>query len=241
MKLCYVLPLFFFFLSTSAFAATISGSLYDLSFELVENAVVELDTNPKQVMVAVDGTYYFEVPLGEYVITARKGELVSEDVISVSDDGNFRFDIIMMPSFESEETVLDSISVLEDDNLLDEFMTEKEKNEYFLYFLLAALAILINILFIFRKKILRRLRTFFKRNRKDSAPSIPKKETGEDDYYSKIISLLKENHGRMSQKEIRKEIPLSEAKISLILAELEHDGKVKKFKRGRSNVISLNV
>jgi uncharacterized membrane protein len=60
---------------------------------------------------------------------------------------------------------------------------------------------------------------------------------GED--LTKITDLLKKNNGRMTQKAIRKEFPLSEAKISLMIAELEALGKIKKIKRGRGNIIVL--
>jgi len=54
---------------------------------------------------------------------------------------------------------------------------------------------------------------------------------------NKILSLLKKNKGRMTQREIRKEFPLSEAKVSLMITELESMDKVKKIKKGRGNVI----
>ena len=43
----------------------------------------------------------------------------------------------------------------------------------------------------------------------------------------------------MTQKDIRKSIPFSEAKVSLILADLEHTGKIEKIKKGRGNIIIL--
>jgi len=67
-------------------------------------------------------------------------------------------------------------------------------------------------------------------------PKIPKKESG--DYLDKILELIKKE-GRITQKEIRKQIPLSEAKISLIISELEAKGIVRKIKRGRGNIIIL--
>jgi len=42
---------------------------------------------------------------------------------------------------------------------------------------------------------------------------------------------------RVTQKEMRKQFPVSEAKISLILAELESKGKIEKLKKGRGNII----
>jgi uncharacterized membrane protein len=61
-----------------------------------------------------------------------------------------------------------------------------------------------------------------------------------DDDLNKVILILKKNDYRMTQKEIRKNLPLSEAKISMLITELEAMGKIKKIKKGRSNIIVLN-
>ena len=60
-----------------------------------------------------------------------------------------------------------------------------------------------------------------------------------DDDLNKIIQLLKKNQGRMSQRELRKHFALSEAKISLMITELETEGKLKKIKKGRGNILIL--
>ena len=64
-------------------------------------------------------------------------------------------------------------------------------------------------------------------------------EKYEDVDLEKIIKIIKQEGGRTTQKEIRKEIPLSEAKISLMIAELEHKGIIEKIKKGRGNIIIL--
>ena len=61
-----------------------------------------------------------------------------------------------------------------------------------------------------------------------------------DKYARQVLDLLKKRGNRLTQKEIRDEIAeIGEAKISLIIAELEAMGKVKKIKRGRGNIIIL--
>ncbi|MEK6827817.1 MAG: hypothetical protein AABX78_00550, partial [Nanoarchaeota archaeon] len=54
-----------------------------------------------------------------------------------------------------------------------------------------------------------------------------------------LIKIIKKEDGRTTQKDIRKQIPLSEAKISLMIAELEHKGIIEKIKKGRGNIIIL--
>ena len=44
--------------------------------------------------------------------------------------------------------------------------------------------------------------------------------------------------GRTTQKEICKELPYSEAKISLMITELEQKQMVKRIKKGRGNIIT---
>ena len=70
--------------------------------------------------------------------------------------------------------------------------------------------------------------------------TIKKEEIMEQDDLKKVISIVEEEGGRATQKDIRKKMPLSEAKISLLIAELEHTGKIKKIKKGRGNIIILN-
>lgn len=65
-------------------------------------------------------------------------------------------------------------------------------------------------------------------------------EESQENYLEEVLKIIEEEDGRTTQKEIRKKIPLSEAKISLLIAELEHKGKIKKIKKGRGNIIILN-
>lgn len=59
------------------------------------------------------------------------------------------------------------------------------------------------------------------------------------DISDKIVEFIKNEDGRTTQKEIRKNFDLSEAKISLIISELESKGAIKKIKKGRGNIILL--
>ena len=70
-----------------------------------------------------------------------------------------------------------------------------------------------------------------------------KERTAEDKFIKnellEILNILNKNNGRMTQKDLRKQIPISEAQMSLLLTELESIDKIKKIKKGRSNVIIL--
>lgn len=54
-----------------------------------------------------------------------------------------------------------------------------------------------------------------------------------------ILDILKAQGGRMTQKDLRKRLKYSEGKVSLMLIDLEHRGKIKKFKKGRGNILFL--
>ena len=73
----------------------------------------------------------------------------------------------------------------------------------------------------------------------ESAYAGEKGKKEEDSDLDKIVEVIKREGGRTTQKEIRKEIPLSEAKISLMIAQLAHKRPIKKIKKGSGNIIVL--
>ncbi len=221
-------------LSSFASAATISGYVYDLSFEEVDNAVVEIDTEPHQVKVTKDGLYRFSVPPGQYTIRASKGDLSVEENITVSRDGNFTRDLILFPSFEEEKLEDD----LDQDLFEDALIPQEEHRSYMWYILLLGIIALGNLAFVFRRRIRRAFNRSFKGGDALSDAFV-QPSSASDDLRSKVLAYLDDQHGRSTQKEIRRQFPFSEAKISLVISELENEGIIKKFKRGRSNVIVL--
>jgi len=62
------------------------------------------------------------------------------------------------------------------------------------------------------------------------------KEEINNDLYSKVLEVIKKEK-RITQKSLRKQFPLSEAKISLVITELEAKGKIEKIKKGRGNLL----
>ncbi|MEW6722131.1 MAG: hypothetical protein AB1324_02630 [Candidatus Micrarchaeota archaeon] len=53
----------------------------------------------------------------------------------------------------------------------------------------------------------------------------------------KVLHILDSSEGRSTQKDVKSALGFSDSKLSLILGELESLGYVKKFKRGRGNII----
>ncbi len=211
------------FLITLVTAATIHGTIYDLSLKKTNNARVEINTSPKQFLVAQNGTYSFNVPNGAYAIKAQliqKNTVIAsvQENITIKQDGTYVLDLILFPDIEEG---VEEIEIDVNENIVE---TKKNKNILIGSILLLTLGIALMIIYYFRK---------IEKQEKESL-----KEEYEDDL-QQIMKIIKQEGGRTTQKEIRKQIPLSEAKISLMIAELEHKGIIEKIKKGRGNIIIL--
>ncbi|MAG91476.1 hypothetical protein CMO83_02270 [Candidatus Woesearchaeota archaeon] len=212
------------FLISLVNAVTIHGTIYDFSLKKLNNVRVEIDTSPKQFIVAQNGTYSFNVPNGDYTIKAQliqKNTVLAsvEENITVSRDGSYVLDLILFPDIEEgiEEIELDvNGDIIEEDNniILTGFII---------------LLILIVVIGVY----------YFNKNKKRKVKTEEPKEKYEDVDLGQLIKIIKQEGGRTTQKDIRKQIPLSEAKISLMIAELEHKGIIEKIKKGRGNIIIL--
>ncbi len=87
-QLIYVLILFLTL--NIALAATIHGTIYDLSLDAVKNAIVEVNSTPPQFYVSKDGSYSFKLPPGSYLIAANlNNESFDEQKIIIKEEGDF--------------------------------------------------------------------------------------------------------------------------------------------------------
>ncbi len=196
--------------------ATISGTVYDLELNEVPNSVITIDTEPEQRIVAKEGVYSVEVPEGEYTLettaTINNEKWVASETVKVSLGGSYTIDLILIPDFNLDDLNLES----EDYSLV----VEDETNDDYLWVILLGIITLIvaGAIFLITKK--------------DS-------KIEEDEFVSQVISVLKKHGGRATQKQLRKELPFSEAKVSLVISQLESENKIKKIKKGRGNILIL--
>ncbi|MEA1908856.1 MAG: MarR family transcriptional regulator [Euryarchaeota archaeon] len=75
-----------------------------------------------------------------------------------------------------------------------------------------------------------------------SGASAVSKESRESDLppdLKEVLLVIRDSGGRITQKELRARLKYSEAKVSLMITDLEDRGMVKKVKKGRGNVIIL--
>lgn len=191
-------------------ATIIQGKVYDLELNRLNNVVVEIDTIPRQRVISQQGEYFLNVPKGEYTITAR----ASIDGIIYS--ANENISVIN----EGEYTI--DLFLFPEIKDIPEINGDDEDNSRFLIYGIIFVIFVLVILFIFKRTKI-----------KNKAMSVDL-----DDDLKNIYNLIKKEK-RITQKEIRKNSALSEAKISLIISQLEKEQKIQKIKKGRANIIIL--
>src|SRR3989344_3677941 len=242
MRLIVFVVIGFLLFSSTAMAATIFGTVYDLSLEQAKNVRVSISTVPEQQIIAVNGRYSFNVQAGTYMLTAeqrRNDQILAQAVeeVVVVQDGVFVHDLILEPYIEEEEA-LTNFSGLEIESLT---LDDTKKTDYLFIVVLVALIIVAAFLIYRVNKVMKSFHAVKKEVavQKDEPKAETKPQQLPEDLHQ-VIQFVQEQQGRTTQKEIRTKFPQSEAKVSLMIADLEKRGLVKKVKKGRGNVIILN-
>jgi len=219
----------------NCYAATIYGNIYDPDLNQMKGRIeVEVDSSPRQYQVSTDGTYSFFLLVGKYTIKAKYEEhgrlkYIAEERIVVRDEGRFIHDIVMYPSPEEEERLMGDV-IEEPSN----------KNNSIVLFMIIGFVFIVSILLVFYILKKTRKKEYIQEKKEESFDETKEeKEVDAPESLDRVIRIIKENNGRVTQREIRKQIPLSEAKISLMITELEDKGIVKRIKKGRGNIIIL--
>ncbi len=227
----------------SAQAAKVYGSIYDFSdFEKpLENVLVEVEENSTrlQYKVSGDGTYFFNVSPGKYVIKAKFYndnnilEFSGEEKLNISQpDESRNLDLILFPPIDSEFEYLGDI------NLTGEIETSETDYMNYIIIISAAL-IIISIIIFYIRKIKRK-----SISKTDEPALLPPEDKNVNnisenlpDDLRELYDIILKKGGRTTQKDLRKEVIYGEAKVSLMIADLEDRGLIKKIKKGRSNII----
>ena len=199
-------------------AATIHGTVYDFSLNKINKAIVEINTQPQQKEITNNADYEFTVGKGNYTIVARtiNDELIAIENITITEEGNYTIDLIGFTDLEEELLIANGTEPTN-----ETLESESNSNTTSIIFWIILLLLIIGL-------------GFYKlRNRSKE------ETTDESDLADKVLEFIKKQEGRTTQKELRKQFPFSEAKISLVLTELESKNKIEKIKKGRSNVIIL--
>jgi uncharacterized membrane protein len=75
-------------------------------------------------------------------------------------------------------------------------------------------------------------------NSKTEAPALKQKRALRADL-QEVMDVIRSQGGQVSQKNLRGKLKYSEVKVSLMLSDLEKRKRIKKFKRGRENIVFL--
>ncbi len=199
-----------------AAAATITGTVYDIGLERVENAIVSIDTTPGQRFVVQNGTYAFTLSDGTYTLrasaTIENATWSTSQQITADGEGTYTLDLLLEPDFSDAEA-LSFEEVLPD---------EDERTPPPLLPLLVAALALVGIGLFYGRMM---------------SQKAPKNIVEDDEYRREVLRILRRHKGRVTQRDLRREVPFSEAKVSLVLTELEAEGRIRKIRKGRGNVI----
>ncbi|WP_394697724.1 helix-turn-helix transcriptional regulator [uncultured Methanomethylovorans sp.] len=231
--------------------ATVHGAIYEWeTFELLENTIVEVNSTPPQSQVAKYGLYSFDLPVGVYILKAsyyENGELTyyEEEKLNITDSGDYLLDMLLLPAYPkgdlNDTNLTEIVTVLGNNSLLQ----NENESKNTLILALAGFVVLVGAIatiIIWKKK---------KSSQKNELESSPYSldytdlENTTDNGTSlphdlqQVVDIIKNNGGRITQRELRTKISYSEAKVSLMVSDLENKGIVEKFKKGRGNIIVL--
>ncbi len=199
-------------------ASSLKGTTYGPDLEILTNTLIDIESDSKQSYVSKNGEYQFNLESGNYIIEAEyylEGLLLysSEENITINGENEIIFDLILFPS--SQENIFEDYP--EFDN-----STFNQEDNFRDYILMILILLFLSILYL----------------KKDSLKKLLKKPEIPEDL-KEVIKIIQENGKRINQKELRKRLPYSEAKTSLIIADLESRKLIKKIKRGRGNILFL--
>ena len=215
-------------------AAVVQGTVFDSELKPTK-AIVSVNTTPTQTVVAQNGSYSFSIAPGFYELKAKAGNETTTETIRVSQDGTFTIDLILF-GFDSPDV---DIPNLDDQTGFEDQPTALPDSQspipiIPLIGIIAAVALLAIFL------ALRKPAAAVQPPKAEEKKELPVESAkGLNEFQRQIVSELKKSEGRMNQKELRKLLPWSEAKVSIELDLLEEKGRIKKIKKGRGNVIIL--
>lgn len=259
--LLLALSLAIFFPQASA-SSVVHGSVYEWStFDTLNNAEVTVNSVPQQVMVSKNGSYSFNLDKGSYSIVARWGGNATdalyarENVTITQDGGDYVIDLILFPSGDFSDIGFfdENVTPIVTEEPVDVPTAQPQQPPNTGAILILAIVIIILVAGVGAFLLMRRKKL----------PLVPEKATEQaaqqpeepvlpplppsasvdvtlPDDLREVIRIIERNGGRITQLDLRKALPCSEAKVSLMVTDLESRGIVKKIKKGRGNVIILN-
>lgn len=207
--------LLFLLVAPLVLAVNIKGTVYDFGLNQVP-AIVEINSSPAQKLVAKTGVYSFDVPIGVYSIKATTNGLSIIEEVKALNEGDYILDLILLDSLEEEQLLEQEIEqqIAQVETPEVEGLFESKPVTQWMLWVAAFLALIAFLIWFSRRK----------------QPAIP-----ED--LQNVLSYVNSQGGRVNQKDLVKNLQYSEAKISLMIDELEAQGLVQRIKKGRGNLV----
>lgn len=246
-------------------AATIHGTVYSWeTLEPLPKTEIIINTTPEQHMISEDGKYQINLSKGTYSLEGvyyRDGsvEMYAQKNITIEQEGDYKIDLVLFPPLSdiSPEAPEDLNFSVDDENETEE-VSESDGGgggdgdglnlliPFVIVFCLVAAA---SAFIIVKKKRFGPEENGLSKSEPEGEPEIAKapselseKSVGPEDIpedLQEALSIIKKEGGRITQKNLRKKMGYSEAKMSLVIADLERRNIVEKVKKGRGNIIFL--
>ncbi len=225
--------------TTAAFAqenmGTVHGTIYDLwTFEPLENVMIEVYSGSTQVwQQKFDYTYSLALPPGSYTIMGKhySGAVLVSDAqenITLQENDNITLDLIMFPTFEEDE-------LPENYDILPEEEEAEAISVWLAFGVVLALAATGAIAFYYRKILPKK--KLAGAGKVEAPPSV--RVVGLPEDLNEVLNVIRASGGRINQVELRQKLLYSEAKVSLMISDLEDRGLVRKIQKGRGNIVVL--
>ncbi len=172
----------------------------------------------------------FEKPLAKYYRNNVLDLAEEEQIQIMENEGKFNIDLLLFPPTDPELEYLGDINLSSNMEIKD----ESNLTSYLIVFLFLIAAAFATYFRPWKKKT--PVSEAVSEPIAQQPTAMPKTKELPEDLHD-LYALIMKKGGRVSQKELRGEMKCSEAKVSLMLDDLEDRGYIKKIRKGRSNII----
>ena len=210
----FVLLLLSLLLSTSlGFTAFVHGDIYTSDFQKLNRTLIKIEGSFSYQIVTDKANYSIYLPPGNFTISAS----------NFDEKGNL------------ELYIQQTVRVGDEDQKVDLVLNPASSYDWLVY--LFVLAIVATV-FVWANRFWGKNAIGMNRQKREETEvqAQPINHSLDEDARA-VLSALVGFEGRANQKDLKEALGFSDAKLSLIISELEKFGYVKKFKRGRGNII----
>jgi uncharacterized membrane protein len=197
--------------------------------------IVYSDSTIQQQRFWPDGTYSLSLQSGSYTIMAKyyKGNILlydTEENITLRENENTTLDLIMFPTFDENE-IPENYQIPD----IPQIGGAGSRGIWLTLGVVLALAGTGACTYYYLKNFPKKKPVGAEKSERQ-----PVKIVGLPNDLKEVMDVIMKSGGRINQVELRHSLPYSEAKVSLMISDLEDRGLVRRIKKGRGNIIVLN-